>query len=77
MNDFEIRLPALRGCQAGRDYYLVVCPLRLLSRLFQNDDNVDPDLRAQRGLNAARIPEIVRYMTELIPIVDWEPVSIA
>lgn len=54
---------ALRGIQAGREYYTVMCPLRLIPRMFlYNELEIPPQLRAQRTLNKARIPEIANYM---------------
>jgi DNA sulfur modification protein DndB len=42
-----------------------MCPLKLVPRLFVfNDNEVPPDLRAQRTLNLARIPEITRYLVD-------------
>ena len=65
MAGFELQLPGIRGKQAGHDYYLVMCPLRHLPRLFQfGDDEIQPELQAQRVLNKGRIPEIARYITE-------------
>jgi DNA sulfur modification protein DndB len=64
MPDFEILLPALQGRQAGHDYYLVMCPLQLIPRLFQAEEGIEPDLRAQRGLNAGRVPEIANYIAD-------------
>jgi DNA sulfur modification protein DndB len=65
MAAFEIQLPGIRGNQAGHDYYLVMCPLRHLPRLFQlEDDGIQPELQAQRVLNKGRVPEIARYITE-------------
>lgn len=63
--DFEYVFPAIRGIQAGREYYVTMCPLRLIPRLmeFENEE-MAPELRAQRNLNRARVPEIARYMTE-------------
>ena len=65
MNDgFGYHFPAIRGIQAQREYYIAMCRLRHLSKLFQNEDeNLAPDLRAQRKLNKARIPELARYIT--------------
>lgn len=55
--------PAIRGIQAQREYYVTMCPLRLLPRLFLfDDDGLRPELRAQRQLNKARIPELSRYL---------------
>ncbi len=53
----------IRGIQAGREYYVTMCPLRLVPRLFQFDDeDLDPSLRSQRILNKARIPMIAEYL---------------
>lgn len=62
---FTYAFPAIRGVQAGREYFVSMCPLRLLPKLFQFDDEeLQPELRAQRTLNRARIPEIARYIIE-------------
>jgi DNA sulfur modification protein DndB len=62
---FSYTFPAIRGVQAGREFYVSVCPLRLLRKLFVfDDDELVPELRAQRTLNKARIPEIARYIVE-------------
>jgi DNA sulfur modification protein DndB len=42
-----------------------MCPLRLLPKLFLfNEDEMVPELRAQRQLNKARLPELSRYVLE-------------
>jgi DNA sulfur modification protein DndB len=42
-----------------------MCPLRLLPRLFLfNEEEMVPELRAQRQLNKARLPELSRYVTQ-------------
>ena len=62
---FEIVFPAIRGIQAEREYYVSMCPLRLIPRLFVfNEEDVPPELRAQRQLNTARVPEIAKYITD-------------
>lgn len=62
---FSYIFPAIRGVQAGREYYVSMCPLRLLPRLFSFDEEeLVPELRAQRTLNKARIPDISRYIVE-------------
>jgi DNA sulfur modification protein DndB len=60
---FEYVFPAIRGVQAHREYYVSMCPLRLIPKLFvfDNEDLV-PELRAQRTLNRNRVPEIARYI---------------
>lgn len=63
--NFSYVFPAIRGVQAGREYYVSMCPLRLLPRLFHFDDEeLMPELRAQRTLNRGRVPEIVRYIVD-------------
>ncbi|CAE6813050.1 hypothetical protein R69927_00283 [Paraburkholderia domus] len=62
-NNFSYVFPAIRGVQAGREYYVSMCPMRLLPKLFLFDEEeLVPELRAQRTLNKARIPEIARYI---------------
>jgi len=60
---FEYVFPAIRGVQAGREFYCSMCPLRLVPKIFIFDEaELVPELRAQRVLNRARIPEIARYV---------------
>lgn len=63
--DFCYRFPAVRGIQAGKEYYIAMIPLRLLERIFGSDDEyVPPEYRAQRRLNTARIPVIKDYILD-------------
>jgi len=63
MGRFGYTFPAIRGIQAGREYYVSMCPLRLIPRIFLFDEEeLVPELRAQRTLNKNRIPEIARYI---------------
>ena len=42
-----------------------MCPLKLIPKIFLFDeDEIPPELRAQRTLNRARVPEITQYLTE-------------
>lgn len=62
---FSYVFPAIRGVQAGREFYVSMCPLRVLRKLFVfNNEELVPELRAQRTLNKGRIPEIARYIVE-------------
>jgi DNA sulfur modification protein DndB len=62
---FEYVFPAIRGVQAGREYYVTMCPLRLIQRLFVFDEEeLTPEMRAQRTLNKARVPEMARYILD-------------
>jgi len=63
MASFEYLFPSIRGIQAGREYYVSMCPLRLIPRIFLFDEEeLKPELRAQRSLNKQRVPEIARYI---------------
>jgi DNA sulfur modification protein DndB len=62
---FNYVFTALRGVQAGREYYAAMCPLKLIPRLFLFDEKeLPPKLRAQRSLNRSRIPSICNYIIE-------------
>lgn len=62
---FEYVFPAIRGIQAGREYYVSMCPLRQVAQLFEFDRaDLTPELRAQRQLNRGRLPELTRYVVE-------------
>ena len=63
--EFNYSFPAVKGIQAGREYYISMVPLKLLSKLFPGDDDiVAPEHRAQRKINETRIPEIKKYILE-------------
>lgn len=62
---FEYVFPAIRGVQAGREFFVSMCPLRLIPKVFLFDeDELVPELRAQRVLNRGRLPEIARYIVD-------------
>jgi len=55
--------PAIRGMQAGREYYSAMVQLKLIPAIFRfNESEVPPQIRSQRVLNQARIPEIANYI---------------
>jgi len=55
--------PAIRGIQAGREYYSAMVQLKLIPTIFRyNESEVPAQFRAQRTLNRARIPDITRYI---------------
>jgi DNA sulfur modification protein DndB len=63
LDSYNYNFPAIRGIQAGREYYLSMCPLKLIPKIFLYDESSLPaQLRAQRTLNHARIPEIANYI---------------
>jgi len=62
---FEYNFPAIRGIQAGREYYVSMCPLKLIPKIFVFDEEeLVPELRAQRILNKNRVPEISSYIVD-------------
>ena len=62
---FNYVFTALRGIQAGREYYSVMCPLSLIPKFFLFDEKeLPPTLRAQRQLNRSRVPTISRYILD-------------
>ncbi|WP_458245669.1 DNA sulfur modification protein DndB [Streptomyces sp. MAI_2237] len=62
---FEYTFPAIRGVQAGREFYASMCPLRLIPKIFLFDeDDLSAELRAQRVLNKGRLPALARYILD-------------
>ncbi|MAY03702.1 MAG: DNA sulfur modification protein DndB [Gammaproteobacteria bacterium] len=65
MDTFSHTFPAIRGVQSGRPCYIAMCPMRIVPKLFRFDEeDVPPELRAQRTLNKARIPAISTYLVD-------------
>lgn len=61
---FGYSFPAIRGVQAQREYFVSMCPMRLLPKIFLfNEDEMSPELRAQRRLNRSRVPDIAGYIS--------------
>lgn len=57
--------PAVRGIQATREYYISMVPLEVIPRIFQfSTEELPPEIRAQRTINKARIPEICSYIVD-------------
>jgi DNA sulfur modification protein DndB len=55
--------PAIRGVQAGREYFVSMCPLRIIPQIFLFDEEeLSAEMRAQRTLNQNRVPEMARYI---------------
>jgi DNA sulfur modification protein DndB len=54
---------AIRGRQAGDEYYAVACEMAIIPRLFVfNEETIPAELRSQRHVNKSRIPEMARYI---------------
>jgi len=65
MSDFFHSFSAVRGMQAGRACYIAMCPMRIIPKIFVfNEDEVPPEIRAQRKLNKSRIPEMTNYLID-------------
>jgi DNA sulfur modification protein DndB len=63
--DFTYSFPAIRGVQAGREYYVTMCPMEYIPRLFSFPEaDLPPELRAQRVINKGRIPAMTRYILD-------------
>jgi DNA sulfur modification protein DndB len=62
---FGYIFPAIRGIQATREYYVAMCPLHVIPKIFLFDEEeLAPEVRAQRILNKGRIPELSKYIVE-------------
>ena len=54
---------AIRGVQAEGEFFVVTCPLRMIPKLFLNEEyELPPEMRAQRTISKARIPELKNYI---------------
>ena len=63
--NFCYKFPVVKGIQANREYYIAMVPLKMLKRLFPEDNEfVMPEYRAQRRVNESRIPTIAKYILE-------------
>ncbi len=62
---FEYVLPVIRGIQGEREYYVSMCPLGILPKLFPlPNEGVTPFKRSQRRLNKGRLRKICQYILE-------------
>ena len=58
-----LSFPVIRGLQARREYYVAMWSLRMMRQIsIFNEDELPPELRAQRILNKGRIPEMAGYV---------------
>ena len=66
-DDYQLSFPAIRGRQAGREYYAAMCPLHVavdIIKINSDDESIPAELRAQRALNKSRVPAITQYIVE-------------
>jgi DNA sulfur modification protein DndB len=60
-----LSFPVIRGIQARREYYVAMWSLRMMRQIsIFNEDELPPELRAQRILNKGRVPEIAGYIID-------------
>src|SRR5580692_9997918 len=60
-----LNFPVIKGVQAGREYFVAMWKLRTLKQISIFDEQELPaELRAQRTLNKARVPEIADYILD-------------
>lgn len=56
---------AIRGIQADKEFFVVICPLITIPRMFHNEEfEIPPEQQHQRTLNKKRIPIIKQYILD-------------
>ena len=56
---------AIKGSQAGSDFYIAMCTLKAVAKLFTfQDADIPPLQRAQRVLRKSRVPRIRDYILQ-------------
>jgi DNA sulfur modification protein DndB len=62
----KVSFPVMRGNMGGRQYYSLLIPLSEIPHMFKFNDweHCTPEMRAQRVLNKARVPDIASYILE-------------
>lgn len=60
-----LSLPVLRGIQAGRQYFMAMCPLSfIVKHLPFPPESLPPEKVIQRQINKSRIPKIADYLVK-------------
>lgn len=62
----KVRFPALKATIGKRSYFVTTMALSEVPRFFKFNDweQADPSLRAQRILNTSRVPEMAKYILD-------------
>jgi DNA sulfur modification protein DndB len=62
----KARFPAMRATIGKRQYFATTMALKEISQFFKfnESEELDPSMRAQRVLNVTRVPEITQYILE-------------
>lgn len=56
----KYQFPAVKGCQAGKDYYICMVPLGLMSKIFVTDSSdVPAEYRAKESSTKLVFPKSV------------------
>lgn len=66
LKEFSYAFPAVRGIQAGHEFYSAQIPYPILAKLFATDEDevVPAELRAQRQINPKRADALGDYILE-------------
>ena len=65
MDENKYMFPAIKGIQAGTEYFVSMVPLYVVPKLFTfSGSDLPAELRAQRIINKSRIPEIKNYILQ-------------
>ena len=61
-----LQFDAVRGVQAKREFYIMMCPFATIKDKFRYEDDprIDPQLKAQRKIRDSRIPKIASYIKD-------------
>ena len=63
LEEAHFAFQAVKGIQANKEYFIAMVPLATIPKLFVfTDDELAPEVRAQRTLNKSRIPEMCNYI---------------
>ena len=60
----EYSFSAVRGQQAGGDFYIAMCDMKYVASTLTFDADLPPEQRAQRTLRKSRIPKIRDYILQ-------------
>lgn len=64
-SEVTFSFPAVKGIQAGNEFYTAQIPFKYLVKLFRFDeDTLPPEARAQRNLNESHAKDIADYILE-------------
>lgn len=63
--EFSYVFPAVKGIQAGKEYFITMIPLKYLVKILpEPGEYLPPEYRAQRRINEQRIPGMKNYIIE-------------